>query len=121
MTENSNGSTAGSGDTTNVLTALSANDGTLSLTLNLDKSTAKVAWWVIALLVVLVFLMGAVCAFLYTAQRELRLYTNAVDEKRLENRMAWRQMGTDGLALEDHDISEIIDKVRQKYPPKEKQ
>jgi hypothetical protein len=100
---------------------LKDNAGTLSLTLNLDKSTAKIAWWMIVLLIMLVFLMGAVTAMLYVAQREYRLYTMAVDERRMENRSAWRSLGIDGLALEDHDISRLLDEVRKRYPEKEPQ
>lgn len=110
-------------DTTNVLTALTSNDnGTISLTLNIDKSTAsKLAWWAIALIGLIVLLLGANAAFLFVHQREDRLLALAVDERRIENRQAWRWLGADGLALEDHDISVIIDDYMKKHPPKSKE
>lgn len=122
MSENSTESTERSSDTTNVLTALSSNEGTLSLTVNIDKSTAaKLAWWAIALIGLIVLLLGANAAFLFVHQREDRLLALAVDERRIENRQAWRWLGADGLALEDHDISVIIDDYLKKHPPKPKE
>jgi hypothetical protein len=122
MTETSNESTEHSSDTTNVLNALSTNDGTLSLTINIDKSTAaKFAWWAILLIVLMVLFLGANAAFLFVSAREDRLLALAVDERRIENRQAWRALGVDGLALEDHDISVIIDDYLKKHPPKQKE
>lgn len=48
--------------------------------------------------------------------RETRLIQQAIDEKRLENRQAWKELGIDGNALEDHDISDIMKQLQQKYP-----
>lgn len=127
---------------TNVLTALSSNDGTLSLTINIDSSTAKkAAWWLIALAVAGLIVMGAAIFFLgkvssaldnataetsralaensRIASREARLTQQAIDDKRMENRQAWKALGVDGNALEDHDISDIIQQVRKKFPLKE--
>jgi hypothetical protein len=124
------------------LTALSSNEGTLSLTVNIDKSTAKkAAWWVIAGFVALFLVLGAVVFFLGKVSaaldasaaetsralsanaavmaREARLTQQAIDERRLENRAAWRELGIDGYALEDHDISKLLDQVREKHPVKE--
>jgi hypothetical protein len=129
-------------DNTNVLTALTSNEGTLSLTITIDKSTAKkAAWWVIAGFIALFIVLGAVVFFLgkvsaaleaSTAEttrtlaansaitvREARLTQQALDERRLENRAAWRELGVDGYALEDHDISEILKTVRKQHPTKE--
>lgn len=115
-----NDKTPPSGDMTNVLTALSSNDGTLSLTLTINKGTAKaVLIWMGILGGLLLLFLGANIAYLSMWSKEARLATNALDERRLENRMAWRQMGIDGLALEDHDISELIEQVRKKRPVKE--
>jgi hypothetical protein len=99
---------------------LSSNDGTLSVTLTINKGTAKAALiWMAILGGLLLLFLGANIAFLSMWSKEARLATNALDERRLENRMAWRQMGIDGLALEDHDVSELIDQVRKKHPAKE--
>jgi hypothetical protein len=134
--------TPSSADTTNVLTALSSNDGTLSVTINIDKSTAKkAAWWLIALAIAGLIVMGAAIFFLgkvsaaldsataetsralaenaRIVEREGRLSQQALDEKRMENRQAWKALGIDGNALEDHDISDIMQQVRKKYPLKE--
>lgn len=123
--------TAPSGDTTNVLTALSSNDGTLSLTINIDKGTAKkAAWWVIALACGTLAVLAAVLVFLgmnyaalneasRVASREGRLTQQALDDKRLENRQAWKALGIDGLALEDHDVADLIKVLREKHPAKE--
>jgi hypothetical protein len=103
------------------LTALSSNDGTLSVTLTINKGTAKAAVvWLAILGGALLLFLGANIAFLSMWSKEARLATNALDEKRLENRQAWRQLGVDGQSLEDHDISEILDRVREKYPQKER-
>jgi hypothetical protein len=121
---------------------LSSNEGTLSLTVNIDKSTAKkAAWWVIAGFIALFVVLGAVVFFLGKVSaaldasaaetsralsanaavmaREARLTQQAIDERRLENRAAWRELGIDGYALEDHDISKLLDQVREKHPVKE--
>ena len=99
---------------------MSSNDGTLSLTLTINKGTAKAAViWLVILGGLLLLFLGANIAFLSMWSKEARLATNALDERRLENRMAWRQMGVDGLTLEDHDISQMIEQVRKKYPQKE--
>ena len=105
---------------------MSSNDGTLSVTLNVDKSTAvKAAWWLVALLVsifavllAVVFFLGKSHSAFEAASKEMRLKTNALDEKRLENRQAWKQLGVNGLALEDHDISDFLKQLREKYPAK---
>lgn len=121
---------------------MTSNDGTLSVTLNIDKSTAKkAAWWVIALAASGLLVMGATVFFLgkvsaaldkstaetsralaensRIAEREGRMTQQAIDEKRMENRAAWKELGIDGNALEDHDISDILNQVRKKYPVKE--
>lgn len=121
---------------------MSSNEGTLSLTINIDKSTAKkAAWWLIALAVAGLIVMGAAIFFLgkvsaaldeataetsralaensRIAEREGRLTQQALDEKRMENRQAWKALGVDGNALEDHDISDIINQVRKTHPAKE--
>lgn len=99
---------------------MSSNDGTLSLTLTINKGTAKAAViWLAILGGLLLLFLGANIAFLSMWSKEARLATNALDERRLENRMAWRQMGVDGLTLEDHDISQMIEQVRKKYPQKD--
>lgn len=106
---------------------MSTNDGTLSLTINVDKSTAvKLGKWAIAALVAFFALLGLMLFFLgknFTvldiAAREDRLVKQAVEDKRLENRAAWKQLGVDGIALQDHDISDILKEVRKKYPLKE--
>lgn len=99
---------------------MSSNDGTLSVTLTINKGTAKAAVvWLFVLGALLLLFLGANIAYLSMWSKEARLATNALDERRLENRMAWRQMGVDGLALEDHDVSELIEQVRKKHPAKE--
>jgi hypothetical protein len=123
--------TSPSGDTTNVLTALSSNDGTLSLTVNIDKSTAKK--WGVGLIVFASSAMLVLAAVLFflgmnyaalneatkVASREGRLTQQALDDKRLENRQAWKALGIDGIALEDHDISDLIEELKKKHPAKE--
>jgi hypothetical protein len=127
MTEKSLAPTPPPADTTNVLTALTSNDGTLSLTINVDKSTAvKLGKWVIAALAAFFLMMAAVIFFLgknFTIldinAREDRLVKQALEDKRLENRAAWKQLGVDGIAMQDHDISDILKQVRKKHPLKE--
>lgn len=127
MNENSPESGTPSTDTTNVLTALSSNDGSLSLTINVDKSTAvKLGKWVVAALITFFLMMAAVIFFLgknFTIldinAREDRLVKQALEDKRLENRSAWKQLGVDGIAMQDHDISDILKQVRKKHPLKE--
>jgi len=129
MSEITPDTTSPSTDTINVLTALNTNEGTISLTVNITKDTArKVVYAVVAIALIFMLLAGWVIYFLgknnealRKASMEDRLAAQAFDEKRLENRAAWRQLGVDGIALENHDISEIIDAVRKKYPPKEQQ
>lgn len=122
MTANSPESTQPSPDTTNVLTALSSNDGTLSVTLTINKGAAKAAVvWLFVLGALLLLFLGANVAYLSMWSREARLATNALDERRLENRQAWRQLGIDGLALEDHDISDLMEELRKRYPAKEEE
>lgn len=127
MTETTPATTSPSSDTINVLTALNTNEGTISLTVNITKDTArKVVYAVVAIAVIFMLLAGWVIYFLgknnealRKAAMEDRLAAQAIDEKRLENRQAWKAMGVDGNALEDHDISDIMNAVRKKYPLKE--
>lgn len=51
-----------------------------------------------------------------TEAREGRMIQQAIDEKRLENRAAWKELGIDGNALEDHDISDLLKMIREKRP-----
>lgn len=76
------------------------------------RATVAIVTAVFALLVVL----------LYTAQlhRELqtekRMQTQAIDEKRLENRLAMRALGVeDNLDLQSHDISDLVKIIQEKY------
>jgi hypothetical protein len=127
MTETTPATTPPSNDTINVLTALSTNEGTISLTINIQKDTARrLIYAAIAIVVIClalaawtIYFLGRNAEALRTAAQEDRLAAAALDDKRLENRAAWRQLGVDGIALENHDISEILEQVRKKYPPKE--
>lgn len=109
------------------MTALSTNDGTLSLTINVDKSTAvKLGKWAATALVaffltlaLVIFFLGKNFTILDINAREDRLVKQALEDKRLENRAAWKQLGIDGIALQDHDISDILKEVRKKHPAKE--
>jgi hypothetical protein len=86
---------------------------------SIDKSVKTAAWWLVLTLIITIFVLGAATSMLYIAQREWRLDAAAKDDKRLENRAAWKQLGVDGIALEDHDISDILKEVRKKHPLKE--
>lgn len=93
--------------------ALQKTEGTFQYTIVIGKQQA---WWIVAIGLVVVFMLGMTAPLLYQTQREYRLLQNATDEKRLENRQAWKVLGIDGVALEDHDISDILKHLREKYP-----
>lgn len=106
---------------------MSSNDGSLTINLTIDKSTAvKFGKWAVAvvasfflLMAVVIFFLGKNFTILDINAREDRLVKQALEDKRLENRSAWKQLGIDGIALQDHDISDIMKEVRKKYPAKE--
>lgn len=108
-------------DIINVLTALSNNqDGSVTVTLTINRGTAtKLVIAVLLVLGVILMFLGANVYALKDFAMERRLTAAALDDKRLENRAAWKQFGVDGLALEDHDISDILKEVRKKHPLKE--
>lgn len=95
MSENLPASTPGSPDTTNVLTGLSTNDGTLSLTLTVDKSVTKVAAWAMSVIIGSALLIGAgivlaiwmIIAYRET-ERELRLQRLETDEMNVRLELA---------------------------------
>lgn len=128
MTETTPATTPPSTDTINVLTALNSNEGTISLTINIQKDTARrLIYAAIAIVLIClglaawtIYFLGKNAEALRKAAQEDRLAAQALDDKRLENRAAWRQLGVNGAALENHDISDILEQVRKKYPPKEK-
>jgi hypothetical protein len=107
--------------TINVLTALTNNqDGSITVTLTINKGTAsKILWVCLVVLAVILVFLGANLQALRGFSTERRLTAAALDDKRLENRAAWRQLGVDDIALEDHDISDILKEVRKKHPPKQ--
>lgn len=98
---------------------LAKTEGNFHYHLVIDRSVKTAAWWLILTLIITIFVLGAAASMLFVAQREWRLNAAATDDKRLENRAAWKQLGVDGLALEDHDISDILKDVRKKHPLKE--
>jgi len=101
--------------------SLQSTEGTFSYTLQIGKESRPyiIALFIIAILVLL--FLGALIPLTYISQRESRLAQQALDEKRLENRAAWKELGIDGNALEDHDISDLMRKLRDKYPPEKHQ
>ena len=120
MNENSLESTKPLMDTNNVLTALTSNDGSLTVTLTINKGTAtRIVWAFLAVVGLMLVFLGMNLHALNVSSREDRLAAAALDEKRMENRMAWKQLGVDGLSVEDHDISDILKEVRKKHPLKE--
>lgn len=95
-------------------------DGSVTVTLTINRGTAtKLVIAVLLVLGVILMFLGANVYALKDFGMERRLTAAALDDKRMENRAAWKQLGVDGLALEDHDISDILKEVRKKHPLKE--
>jgi hypothetical protein len=95
MNENSRESKATSGESIVALPLLSEAKAPISLTLTIDKSVGKVAAWVIGLIVVNSFLMGAafvMSVWMTTAyretEREVRLQRLETDEMNVRLELA---------------------------------
>lgn len=92
--------------------------------INVDSSKLGPLMWastVMASVGCLAGVLALLIVVLYTAQlhRELqtekRIQTEAIDEKRLENRMAMRVLGVDdNLDLQSHDISDVLKALQEK-------
>jgi hypothetical protein len=72
-----------------------------------------------ATIAVVASLVALAIVLLYTAQLhselqiEKRLQTQAVDERRMENRYIARALGIEGSDIQDHDISVILAKLEK--------
>jgi hypothetical protein len=103
--------------------ALQKTEGSFTFHLEIGKESKP---YLIAFLIVgslILLCLGANLALTWKKtsfdSRETRLIQQAIDDRRLENRQAWRALGIDGLALEDHDISRMLEDLKKKHPPQE--
>lgn len=100
--------------------ALTQTEGNFHYSIYIGKESKTLLVWILAIGSLLLIGLGANLMQLVreerTDSREGRMIQQAIDEKRLENRAAWKELGIDGYALEDHDISDLIKMVREKHP-----
>lgn len=100
--------------------ALQNTEGNFTFNLQIGKESKPYIVALIGIGAMIMLFLGANLALTWKKTsfdaRETRLIQAAIDDKRIENRQAWNALGVDGLTLEDHDISDMIEELRKKYP-----